>query len=281
MRSRSGAALAVIGAVIGVLAAAPPASAVDAGTAIANLNAQRAANKLPAGVTADPALSLGCANHNSYMNQNGRILTHDEVPGSPGFTTDGQRAAQTSVLAAGTPPWSTPNDNPWETAPIHLAQLLDPSLLVSGYDENFGFACAVTLGGPPRPESGRAQILTYPGPGTKIYGAEIANEGPYTPGELVGIPQPTRTGPYLYIFVEGVDAFSEPRIKRATLLPAKKGKRVKLKRIDGTNPQLGPFIGPGGMLIPVKPLRKGKYKASVTVDAGGQTLKKTWRFSAT
>ncbi len=287
MRFRSRVALVAIGAAVAALATAPHAGAVDAGTAISNLNAQRAANKIPSGIAADPALSDGCLKHNSWMSQN-NLLAHEEIPGTPGFTTEGQRAGQTSVLATGTPPWNFSKDNPWETAPIHLAQLLDPSLAVSGYDESLGYACMVTLGSAPRPEPGSPQIFTYPGPGAKIYGAEVAFEGPYTPGELIGIPQPTRTGPYIYVFVDGVSSSSEPQIKRATLTKGgKKGttrssrKKVKLKKIDGTNPRLGPFIPPGGMLIPVKPLAKGKYQASVQVISSGQTLKKTWRFTAT
>jgi hypothetical protein len=37
---------------------------------------------------------------------------------------------------------------------------------------------------------------------------------------------------------------------------------------------------PGGMVIPVKGLKKGKYKAKVTVLAGGRTLKRRWKFRA-
>jgi hypothetical protein len=53
-----------------------------------------------------------------------------------------------------------------------------------------------------------------------------------------------------------------------------------LDTIDGTNPQLNGYIPPGGMLIPLKKLSKGLYKASVTVTAAGQALTDRWKFRA-
>jgi hypothetical protein len=34
------------------------------------------------------------------------------------------------------------------------------------------------------------------------------------------------------------------------------------------------------VLIPMKPLKRGRYKASVTVQIGAATLSKRWKFSA-
>ncbi len=276
-------AIAAALALLAALAAAPSASAVGSDVAIANLNAQRSTNKIPAGILNDPLLASGCQQHNSWMALN-NVLSHEEPAGSPGFTTAGQTAGRTSVLARGTPPWSNPDSNPWEAAPIHLAQILDPALAVSGFDESQGFACLVTLA-PPLRTGGAPQIFTYPGPGTSIYGRLKANESPFTPGDLVGIPQPTETGPYLYVFVFGnnVQGLQQAQITSGTL-HKKRGKKfskkVRLTRIDGTNPQLGPFIPPGGMLIPRTPLSPGSYRAAVSVSVTGQTLKKTWKFRA-
>ena len=87
---------------------------------------------------------------------------------------------------------------------------------------------------PPSP-----QLLTYPGPGARIYSREVASEGPFTPGELVGIQAGATTGPYLYVFAfGGADGL---RIASATLR-GKRGKkfsrRVKVKVVDGTNPNV-------------------------------------------
>ena len=272
-----------------LLIAAPAASAVTAATAISNLNAQRRANGLPAGIAADSALSAGCAAHNNYMHSNGDVLDHDEVPGKTGYTMAGDDAGHRAVLAFGARPWKRVSDNPWETAPIHLAQLLDPSLAVAGYNESFRFSCAVTLADPRRPEPVAPQLYTYPGPRSHIYTAEVAAEGPFTPGELVGIKPGTPTGPYIFVFADGVEPLGpvQPQILSASVRPrtrsaraSRKSKRIKLKIVDSTNPQLGPYLPPGGVLIPVKPLKRGKYKASVTVQVGTATLSRRWKFSA-
>jgi hypothetical protein len=258
----------------------PAAGAVTAATAISNLNDQRTENKLPAGISEGAGLSGGCQMHDNYMHLNGSALTHDEAPGNPGFSPAGQSAGASAVLTQGAPPWTTARENPWETAPVHLAQVLDPALLVTGYDESFGFSCLVTLSQQRRPAPVPPQLFTYPGPGSHIYSKEVASES--VPGELVGIPAGKTTGPYIYVWVfGGADA---ARIVSASLR-RKQGKRfrgkVKVKVVDGANPQLGPFIPPGGMVIPVKGLKKGKYRANVVVDSAGQTLTRTWTFRAT
>lgn len=273
----------MLGAAAAITALLSPAAAgaVSAETAIANLNAQRATNKIPAGIVVNPALSQGCAQHNSYMAQNSN-LTHSEDPRLPGYTPEGAAAGNTSVLALGAPSWTTPETNPFETAPIHLAQLLDPSLLVSGFDESSRFTCAVTLAEPRRPEPPNPVLYTYPGPNTRIYAAEEAAERPFTPGDLLGLKQPQVTGPYIYIFADGVSPFASPktRITSASLKRVGKKAKVKIKRIDSSHPELGPYIPPGGIVIPVKKLKKGKYQAKVTVAVAGRVLKKSWKFRA-
>jgi hypothetical protein len=270
------------------LAAAPAAGAVSAATAIANLHAQRRANGIPADVVNNSALSAGCAAHNNYMHSNGDALGQDEVPGRTGYTMAGDDAGNRAVLALGALPWARASDNPWETAPIHLAQLLDPSLAVSGYNESFRFSCAVTLADPRRAEPPAPRVYTYPGPGAHIYTAEQAVEGPFTPGQLVGLKQGTTTGPYIFVFVDGVVPLGpvKPDIVAATVKPrtktgAKKARKgLRLKIVDSTNAQLGPYLPPGGVVIPVKPLKRGKYKASVTVSVAGSQLTKRWKFNA-
>jgi hypothetical protein len=269
------------------LAAAPAARGVSAGTAIANLNAQRRANGIPGGVVNDSALSAGCAAHNGYMHANGDTLDPDEVPGRTGYTMAGDDAGNRAALALGALPWATVNDNPWETAPIHLAQLLDPSLAVSGYNESFRFSCAVALGDPRRPEPVAPKLYAYPGPHAHIYTAEQAVEGPFTPGELVGLKHGMTTGPYIFVFVDGVAPLGpvKPDILQATLKPrtrgtAQKASKLKLRVVDSTNAQLDPYLPPGGVVIPVKPLKRGKYRASVTVLVAGRQLTKRWKFNA-
>ncbi|HET6547073.1 MAG TPA: hypothetical protein VFG79_01365, partial [Solirubrobacter sp.] len=79
------AAVSIVAAVVGAAAARADA---PASFGIAALNAQRQAHGIPAGIVENPAWSLGCDHHISYLQANGGDLTHDEVLGRPGYTPD-------------------------------------------------------------------------------------------------------------------------------------------------------------------------------------------------
>ena len=135
------------------------------------------------------------------MQKTGR-LEHGEDPASPYYTPEGNWAGANAVLSAG---GSWANGNPWEWAPLHLAQLLAPQLSVTGVADRNGLICMITEAGYRRPfSSGTPAVVTYPGNGTRgIYAEETAAETPFTPGQLFGLAQGTTTGPYLYVFVWG------------------------------------------------------------------------------
>lgn len=256
------------------------AGAVSDGVAIGHLNVQRKTHKIPARISVIPSLSDGCAKHNNYMNQND-VLTHFENPGDPGFTPEGRQAGLTSVLARGAAPWSSPRANPWEAGPIHLSQLLAPDLLVSGYNESFGFSCATTLAAPRRTNTKKIRVFTYPGPGSRLfYRGERAAEGPYTPGELIGIPQRTLTGPYILVLLDGPNrsAIDAAKIRKA-ILRKSTGRKVGVRKIGSAHAKLTPFMPPGGFVIPKKPLKAGAlYRITVVIRAGGRTLRHKWNF---
>jgi hypothetical protein len=84
--------------------------------------------------------NTGCAHHNTYEQLNGNSLTHTEVSGHPGDTTDGAAAGSNSVIANS---FSFPNATPvasllpgptWDGAVFHRAALLDPRLAKIGFD---------------------------------------------------------------------------------------------------------------------------------------------------
>lgn len=278
---------ALAGLVAVAVISATQADAVTATKAHNLWNKQRKLHGLPAGLVNRPALNDGCRKHNNYMAQNG--ITHFEEEGRPGYTPEGDLAGRSSVLGQGGASWSTLHRNPWENAPIHLSQMLDPTLKFTGYDESQGFFCATTLaryiegyGGRPSPQ--RSKLFTYPGPGTRIYRGQRTRESPFTPGQLVGIPQGKLTGPHLYILIfpgEGVADYSErANITRAWLKnPA--GRKLAVGVVDETNDQIANYIPAGGFVIPRRALKAGKrYTAHVQVTYAGQKLKRTWRFRA-
>ena len=272
-------ALAVLGA--------SPAAADVAGTDItAFLNAQRAAQGVPAGIVEDPALSDGCAKHNAYGLTNG-VLTHGEDPALPGYTPEGDQAARTSVLYQGAGPW-TAGHNPFETAPIHLHQLLAPRLDRMGASENAGYGCATTLASRARPAPVADVTYTYPGDGATAWQpSQLAAEGPYTPGELVGLPAGTTTGPYLYVMFDGPDltVFDTATATSATLTGP--DGPVDVAVVDNHTPGLDGFLPTGMQVIPRAALRpNASYTASVaaSVSTQGRTgparaFARTWSFT--
>src|SRR5439155_21784400 len=70
---------------------------------LARLNAYRAAAGLPS-VVEDPTFSANAAKHVQYMLLNPNEFKHDETPGLPGFTPEGQQAAKTGNLYMAWPP---------------------------------------------------------------------------------------------------------------------------------------------------------------------------------
>jgi hypothetical protein len=279
--------VAIAAAAVASSAAAGPVSGAAAATAqqtIALLNVQRAANRLPAGITNDPTWSSDCAAHDRYMARN-HVLTHTETPGNPGYSSGGAFAGLNAVLTQG---GSWDNGNPYENEPLHLDPLLAPRLVSVGSADIDGFSCTTTFPGWTRPAPPALTVYTYPGNGSTIYASEVARELPWTPGDLVGIPQPTRTGPNLIVLVDAAEQSlrDNPATLTGATLTGPSGP-VQVATVDGDTPvpsgpypTLGPYISPGGFIIPLNPLTPGStYRAHVVVSfAGSQTIH-NWTFS--
>jgi hypothetical protein len=261
--------------VAGLAAAPGPAGAASSAEIVAALNAQREANGIPAGITERGDWSANCAQHNEYMQQNGS-LTHDEDPGAPGYTSGGAWAGQNSVLASGST-WSA--GNPFEEAPIHLHQLLAARLSEMGADERYGWVCATTWPGMNRSHTAAGVLYSYPGDGrTEVPAAQTVSESPFTPGDFVGLPEGTTTGPHLYVMVDVPGDDASAQITSASLTGPRGPEDVRW--VDNHTDQIGPYLPPGGIVIPAHPLARGAgYTASVAVVAGGEQLSRTWSFT--
>lgn len=261
------AAAALAATVLAAFAPTASASGVSARQAIRWLNAQRADNGIPARIADDAEWNEGCRLHMEWWAKNPDASDpHVETPGSPGYTKLGAFAGEHSVLAEGVDwtrsrayPWKAAN--PWESAPIHLMQLLAPELSVTGFSP----VCMLTLAGYKRKPPAEPKLLAYPGAGTSFAPrSERAEEWPFTPGSFVGLKQGAVTGPYIYVLGWGTGT---GRISSATLRGPKGD--VPIRTVDdfttGRQGELGPYLAPGGMLIPVKPLARGtRYTAAVT-----------------
>ena len=274
---------AVLGALVSAAAAgAPAAHALTGEQAVAALNAQRAASGIPADIVHNPEWSRWCALHNNYQRIN-RTLTHEESPSAPGYTPEGARAGRSSVLSSGNR-WDTVN--PWEHAPIHLHQLLAPRMNAMGIDvAAAGYTCATTFLGLDRPAPAVDTVYAYPGEGVRFRFEETAGELPRTPGELVGIPAGTKTGPYLLLSVDGPGLYqlAQARMTAATLVGP--DGPVEVRRVDNTTPGMGGFIPTGGQIIALNPLRpRSNYTAHVRFEIQNlfekttRVVEKTWSF---
>lgn len=269
----------LLGAFLACSVATAPASADVSGPQIVSyLNAQRASQGIPAGIVEDPTLSADCSQHNNYERING-VFGHTEDPSKPGYTAGGLYAAQNSVLYEGSV-WTSTN-NPFETAPIHLHQLLSPWLDKMGASENQGYGCATTLASRNRPPPPADVTYTYPGNGATGWPvAQTVGEGPY-PG--------VQSGPYLYVMFAGanLNPFALARATGATLMGP--DGPVAVKTVDNYTPALLNALPTGMWVIPVAPLKaQSTYTASVTASVQGyfgtpppRTFSYSWLFTTT
>lgn len=268
---------------LGLGAAPASAAALQGDQEIAALNGQRAMNGIPGDIVENIDWSLGCAKHMAWVKLN--FLDHVEPVGTPGYSPEGDAAGQTAVLTGSGSSFFADGRNDFQHAPIHLMQMLNPLLKTSGAADG----CLATLRDVDR-QFAQISTFSYPGDGGVALTSETAFEGPFVPGDFVGLPMGTTTGPHLffYAFKPGANAawFSKGQITAATLT-GPGGAPVPFQKVDnhtteGGARNLGIYLSPGGILIPVSPLTAGAtYTASVnfTFDSGG-TASRTWSFTA-
>lgn len=242
---------------------------------VAAANAERVRHGLPrVRLRADWAAS--CAKHVSWIQQNG-VLSHQEQPGTPGYTAEGAWAGMHAILAMGAP-WSS--GNPWATAPIHLNQMMAPQLRAVGAFEADGTACLTTWPGMSFAPTAEPRFASWPGDGVDdVAPAVVARELPFVPGQFVGLPEGAETGPNMMVYAIGWDRV---RIVAATLRPAG-GAPVAVRTVDRSHESVGPYLVPGsGFVIPVRPLAPGTaYTATARVRnvESGLVRTTTWRFT--
>jgi hypothetical protein len=260
------------------LAAAALAATPDA--IVAQLNHQRVTNGIPGGIVLNSAWTTGCEHHIRYEELNGIPWTHVETPGKPGFTKDGQLAGITGDQQHGLGTFDS--TDPFENLPLHLANLLNPSLHEIGAYERGGRSCVVVQGGAPRTITAN-HLYVYPGPNrTGVAPSQrVHGEYPGAPGDVVGLPQGTTTGPTIYLFAAGPWQTELP-LKLASAHVAGPDGPVAIRVVDPRlHARIAPYVPLGVFfLIPVSPLRAGAtYRVTATVHgAKGTSLTQGWHF---
>ncbi|MDQ8045011.1 MAG: hypothetical protein AAGC46_03720 [Solirubrobacteraceae bacterium] len=311
-------ALAVTSAAAAVVAA--PAAARDQLSGpqeIAFLNAQRASNGIPGDLVENPAMTDACAKHMNYIAVNGGGLTHSEDSAKPGYTPEGAMAGSSSVLTSAGSAFTSTGVDQFETAPIHLMQMLSPWVTSSGASGGCLNTLAAQFGyfGATLRAFAAPTTFTYPGDGSiAVPAKESASEGPYIPGAFVGLANANNTsgpvtGPHLFFYNAGPavswrGAYADARGHFTAVSLTGPSGPVAVKSVDndttapGLDP-IGPYLSPGGILIPVSPLVPNqRYTATVTFQpdlddvtngtgagpADGvpdlPAVTKTWSFSA-
>jgi hypothetical protein len=270
------AAVPVLAALLAPFGAGGGVAGNTAAQDIAWFNAQRAANGIPAGIVENPEWSASCDAHITYM-QRTNTFQHEEDPSSSFYTARGEWGGTHSVLAGGSS-WGADRD-PWETAPIHLAQLMSPQLAEMGVADRDTFVCATTWPGMDRPTPTAAGVVTYPGDGTTTYADEVPAESPFTPEDILGMPSGVRTGPNLYVYLWGPvldDYWTAAKISVAAATLTGPDGPLPLRWVDATTPKIGPYLPPAsGILVPPPLLHGATYTAGVQFSDGTQH---TWTF---
>jgi hypothetical protein len=260
----------------------PPAP-VPSGTVAHNaardlslLNRLRATVGLPAGIVLNSRWATECAAHDVYEHEND-VLEHPENPKLRGASTGGAWAGENSILAEYR--W-TGITSPWWTAPIHLIQLLTPSLSVIGIDNTDGFQCATTWPGMLRAPVEQATIFTYPGQRARnVPPSENADESPFVPGQFVGIPDGRTAGRELFVYLNLPNETGQAQVKILDATLAQGRHAVSVRWVDNSTKTLGPYLT-GGILLPVKPMRRRtRYTATVVVQHGSGSLRHSWSFT--
>lgn len=273
--------LILIGLALAAVVLAASAAASTPQSIVASLNHQRVENGIPGGIVLNRAWTVGCEHHIRYEELNGIPWTHVETPGKPGFTKDGQLAGIDGDQQSGL--GSFDGGNPFENLPLHLANLLAPTLHEIGAFESGGRTCIVVAGGLAR-QFKVDQLFSYPGPGRAGVPSSqrVHGEWPASPGDVVGLPQGTTTGPTIYVYAEGPWVFAEAPLEIGSAHVIGPGGPVAIRVVDPRkHAKIGPYTPPGCFfLIPVSPLRSGStYRVDVTIRSKhGTTLSKHWQF---
>lgn len=237
------------------------------------VNAQRTQNGLFGDVQERADWSDDCRRHDDYEAAHGGDLSHDESDtSSPAYSPEGAFAADNSVLAD-EDSWTAAG--PWFDAPVHRHQFYTPLLTTTGVDDHGGLQCAIV-----GPAYNRALpaggVWTMPGDAINgVATSELANEDPVTTTTFVGLPAGTRTGPNLLVWT----ATGPAKIVAASVTAAD-GTGVSVKWVDDTTPNIGDYLQPGGIVVPLQPLRDAtRYSASVTLTVARRTITHRWSFA--
>jgi hypothetical protein len=278
--------LLLAGTALLVAFASGPGHAISGSGIVAKYNALRVANGFPAGIVEDSDWSRKCALHNHYaaLNGNDTPNPHQETPGKPGYTADGDWAARNGLLGGSAIWYDVWQEEllPFAAAPFHMAAIMNPRATRMGAADTESSVCVGVSAEPARARPAADTLYSYPGNGQSIQWAiNTGGEYPYSPNRLAGLPDDLVTGPNIIVFWDGPAGVSQlTRLVGATL--AGPSGAVAIKTVGRDQ---GSFVAPSsGFIIPVKPLAPGtSYQGTATFadDAGARRFTGSFSFTTT
>jgi len=242
-------------------------------------------------VTENTAWSDGCVKHSTYMVEN-NVMTHDEDPNMPYYTTEGDQAGNSGNVYKSSSSWEPTFQDPidtWMQGPFHGVGIIDPQLLQTGFGDyakntglwNYAATLDVLRGGLGSLPSGITFPIMWPGNGKTV--PIFQYEGNETPDPRTHAGYTGYTG--IPIIIQLGSGSVTPSVTSTSLTTG--GSSVEHCWFDETN-----YINPDGsqqslgrsvlggrdavVILPRYPLTKGAtYNVSITTN--GNTY--SWSFT--
>ncbi len=221
-------------------------------------------------VTENTSLSAGAVNHSCYMLFNG--ITHEEVVGNPGYTSNGAIAGRNGNVAVSSLFNATSRSHIelWMTGPFHAIGVLRPNLQQVGFGKcdnasapqwHSGATLDVINGlGPTTPQT---DPILFPGNGTTTSLSQFQTESP-NPLDFCGWTGTQAGLPIVALMPEGFSAPPTATISSSTgpmqscVLSSKNTTGVAQQILAGNN---------AVVVVPRSPLPADTYNVSITTTA--------------
>jgi hypothetical protein len=225
-------------------------------------------------VANNPSWSNGATNHSCWMLLNG--IAHDEIPGTPGYTVEGDQAGNSGNVAVSSNSSATPRSHIdlWMTGPFHAIGLLRPSLQQAAFGicssppnpTNTRWKSAATLDvargnswGTPKP----ATPIVFPGNGATTSLTRFIAESP-DPRTFCGWGAQNVGLPLIAMMPSSVTAATATLVGPAGAVP------TCVLHASNTSGVASSILGGDNavVVVPAAPLATGAYTASVTSNGG-------------
>jgi hypothetical protein len=225
-------------------------------------------------VTNNPSWSNGATNHSCWMLLNG--IAHDEIPGTPGYTVEGDQAGNNGNVAVSSNSSATPRSHIdlWMTGPFHAIGLLRPSLQQAAFGTcssppnptNTRWKSAATLDvvrgnswGAPKP----ATPIVFPGNGATTSLTRFIAESP-DPRTFCGWGAQNVGLPLIAMMPSNVTAATATLVGPAGAVP------TCVLHTANTSGVASSILGGDNavVVVPAAPLATGTYTASVASNGG-------------